>query len=108
MISRLAYEHLEQPEMLEGFEWDADKARSNLVKHRVAFEEAATIFLDPCSITIYDPDHSDDEDRFVTTGMSDRGRILTAVHVDRGRRIRIISARRAVASEKAEYAKGHQ
>jgi uncharacterized DUF497 family protein len=56
------------------FEWDVEKAESNLQKHGVSFEEAATVFFDPLSLTISDPLHSDDEGRFVTTGLSDRQR----------------------------------
>lgn len=89
--------------MFDGFEWDAAKARSNLVKHRISFEEATTIFLDERALTAHDPDHSVSEDRFVTTGMSNQTRILTVVHADREERIRIISARRATRRERMMY-----
>jgi uncharacterized DUF497 family protein len=86
------------------FEWDDRKARANLRKHGVSFEEASTIFGDPLSITIPDPLHSDDEERFVTIGStSDHRRILVVVHVDRNGRIRIISARPATLRERKQY-----
>ena len=66
------------------FEWDPDKARTNLAKHGVSFEEAMRAFLDPLSITILDPDHSDGQDRFVLIGQSGIGRLLVVVHADRG------------------------
>jgi uncharacterized DUF497 family protein len=74
--------------------WDPEKARSNLRKHRVAFEEAASVFRDVLSVTISDPLHSTDESRLVTIGRSDRGRTLVVVHSDFEETIRIISARR--------------
>ncbi len=85
------------------FEWDPAKAESNAKKHRVAFEEARTVFNDPLSLTAYDPDHSDEEDRFISLGRSDLGRILLVVHTDRAETIRLISARRATAVERAIY-----
>ena len=85
------------------FEWDPNKAESNIVKHDVSFEEASTIFADPLSITIQDPDHSDMEDRFITLGMSIRGRLLVVVHTDRNATIRIISARLATTRERKDY-----
>lgn len=92
--------------MLEGFEWHERKAKLNLAKHGVSFEEATSVFFDTRSVTVDDPDHSQRENRFVTTGMSDRGRILTLVQVDRGDRIRLISARRATARERSSYEEG--
>src|SRR5262245_15113850 len=65
------------------FEWDDDKARTNWSKHGVSFEEAATVFDDPFSLTREDPDHSFDEDRFITLGLSDFGRLLVVCHTDR-------------------------
>jgi uncharacterized protein len=85
------------------FEWDAEKAESNLQKHEVSFEEAATIFFDPLSLTIPDPLHSDEEDRFVTTGLSNQQRHLVVVHSERDDRIRVISARLATSSERKRY-----
>src|SRR5258708_14986517 len=75
------------------FEWDEDKAEGNLKKHKVSFTEAATVFGDPLSVTFPDPDHSTDEDRFVTIGSSDSAHVLVVSHTDRDERIRIISAR---------------
>jgi hypothetical protein len=85
------------------FEWDPDKAASNLTKHGVAFAEAATVFGDPLAITYYDPDHSDEEERFLTFGESSEGRLLVVSHTDREDRIRIISARMATGRERKIY-----
>ena len=68
--------------MLE-FEWNADKAASNIAKHGVSFEEAATVFGDPLSLTVYDPDHSQDEDRYITMGTSVDNRLILVSHTDR-------------------------
>ena len=92
--------------MLIGFEWDPAKARSNLEKHGVAFEEATTIFDDPLSITIDDPEHSQDEERFVTIGQSTPQSLLVVSHCDRNNRVRIISAREATPREKRDYESG--
>ena len=88
------------------FEWDADKAEANLLKHAVSFDEAASVFLDPLSLTIPDPLHSNEEDRFVTTGLSGQQRHLIVVHTDRGEKIRIISAREATPGERKRYESG--
>ena len=88
------------------FEWDARKARSNLAKHRVGFEEASTIFGDPLSLTIPDPEHSKTEERFVTMGSAFTGKLLVVVHTDRGDNMRIISARRANRRERKSYEEG--
>jgi len=85
------------------FEWDAQKASANERKHGVSFEEAATAFGDPLSVTIPDPDHSEDEDRFILLGSTYRGRMVVVVHTDRGDSIRIISARRATRTERRQY-----
>ena len=85
------------------FEWDPDKAEYNLRKHGVSFQEAATVFGDDASITIYDPDHSDDEDRFITIGWSYQRRLLMVSHTDRGENIRIISSRKLTKSERKAY-----
>ena len=85
------------------FEWDEDKAAGNLKKHKVAFTEAATVFGDPLSATFPDPDHSTDEDRFITIGSSDRDHVLVVSHTDRDERIRIISARKATRRERKVY-----
>jgi len=88
------------------FEWDGEKASSNVEKHEVSFDEAATSFGDPLSITIPDPDHSADEDGFVLLGQSYLARLLVVVHTERGERIRIISARLATRRERRDYEEG--
>lgn len=85
------------------FEWDPRTAAANLRKHGVAFEEAVTAFADPHSITIADPDHSIDEDRFIPIGRSTVQRLLVVVHLERGERIRLISARLAARRERRTY-----
>ena len=85
------------------FEWDDAKNAENLRKHGITFEQAKAIFLDPLAITIEDPNHSDDENRFVTIGMTFWSDTLTVVHVDREHRIRIISARPASRAERRKY-----
>jgi uncharacterized DUF497 family protein len=86
--------------------WDPRKARSNLRKHGVCFEEAASVFRDVFSITIVDPLHSAEESRFVTIGQSDRGRTLIVVHSEDEEDIRIISARIATRQERIKYEEG--
>jgi uncharacterized protein len=88
------------------FGWDPDKAAENFAKHGVSFEEAATVFRDVLSATGTDPDHSLDEERFVTFGISTGGRLLTIAHTDRDDTIRIISARPATPSERKIYEEG--
>jgi uncharacterized DUF497 family protein len=85
------------------FEWDDGKAAANRKKHKVSFEEAATVFGDVLSRTFPDPDHSDDEDRFVIIGMSNRNRVLIVSHTVRSGRMRIISARQATRRERKTY-----
>ncbi len=85
------------------FEWDPAKAKINLRKHGIAFREAVTVLRDPLGITIFDPDHSDEEDRFITFGFSAAGRLLMVAHTERGERIRIISARRLIRAEREAY-----
>lgn len=85
------------------FEWDEEKAQSNLKKHGVSFDEAATIFNDPKIATISDPDHSKDEDRYVSIGKSVIMRLLSVIHTYRKERIRLISARKATKAEKKNY-----
>jgi len=87
------------------FEWDENKAKANLQKHGVSFEEAATVFGDPLSLTIGDPIHSTEEERFVILGYSYRNRTLVVIHTERGDTIRIISARRATRQERKTYEK---
>jgi uncharacterized protein len=84
------------------FEWDPRKEGSNRRKHRVGFAEASIVFGDPLSVTIPDPDHTE-EDRFVTVGMSGRRRLPVVVHTMRGERTRLISARAATKPETSEY-----
>jgi len=88
------------------FEWDPEKAARNLVKHGVSFPEAATVFGDPLAITYSDPDHSEDEDRFLTFGHSSEGHLLVVSHTDRGELTRIMSARRASRKERKLYEEG--
>ncbi len=85
------------------FEWHRTKAADNVAKHGVSFEEAATVFRDPLSATGPDPDHSLDEERSVTFGISSSGNLLVIAHTERGDTIRIISARPATASERNIY-----
>ena len=86
-----------------GFEWDRRKDSANRRKHGVGFAEASTVFDDPLSITVPDPDHSIDEERFVIVGMSSERSLLVVVHTIRGERIRLISARSATNHEKFNY-----
>jgi len=88
------------------FEWDSRKAKLNQSKHRISFEEAATAFRDPLSVTGPDPDHSIGEHRFVTFGFSSKGRVLAISHTERGDSIRVISARRATKQERKTYEEG--
>lgn len=85
------------------FEWDPEKAKSNLLKHGISFQEAQSVFFDPNSITVPDPDHSIVEMRFIINGFSIRQRQLIVVHTDRDDRIRIISARLANRRERKKY-----
>ncbi len=85
-------------------EWDPDKAASNMQKHSVSFDEAKTVFDDPLFITVVDLEHSQDEERYITIGMSDRGQLLLVAHADRGGLIRVISARKATKREERFYA----
>jgi uncharacterized protein len=85
------------------FDWDPRKAARNLRKHKVSFSEAATVFGDFLGATAPDPDHSFEEHRYVTIGLSDRGRLLMVAHAERGQRIRIISARKLTRTEIEGY-----
>ncbi|MEW5768258.1 MAG: BrnT family toxin [bacterium] len=89
------------------FEWDPDKAASNLKRHKVSFEEAATVFQDRLSVTVADPDHSTEEDRWIIVGLSHRFRLLIVSHTERGNRIRIINARELTPRERKEYEEGN-
>jgi len=88
------------------FEWDPEKANDNERKHDVSFAEAATAFGDPLSVTIGDPDHSEEEDRFILLGQSFAGSLLVVVHTFRDETIRIISARLATRRERRQYEHG--
>jgi uncharacterized DUF497 family protein len=85
------------------FEWDSDKAKANLRKHGVTFDEATTVFGDPLSITIHDPHHSRRETRFLDLGLSHKGRLLVVAYTEKGETIRIISARPATPGERKKY-----
>ncbi len=85
------------------FEWDPRKAKRNFAKHRISFEEATTAFRDPLSSTGADPDHSADENRFITFGLSFKRKLITVAHTERDDSIRIISARRATKQEREIY-----
>ena len=87
-------------------EWDPKKALSNFRKHRVSFEEAVTALRDPMAATGADPDHSVGESRYITFGVSERGRLLVVAHTERGEAIRIISARLARKGERRIYEEG--
>jgi uncharacterized DUF497 family protein len=88
---------------LQGFEWDDRKAAANLLKHKVSFIEAATVFDDPYVIVEPDLDHSDEELREIATGFSMKDRVLLVVYVEPDDRIRLISARRATPEERRKY-----
>jgi len=85
------------------FEWDEKKADDNLRKHGVSFDEAKTVFNDPFSVTIYDPDHASDEERYIDIGLSSKGRLIVVSYSERDERIRIISSRDATKKEQGEY-----
>jgi uncharacterized protein len=85
------------------FEWDRAKAEANRRKHRVSFDEATSVFFDPLSVTIADPDHSAGERRFLTMGSSSKGRLLVVAHTEAGTVLRIISARPASAAERKRH-----
>lgn len=88
------------------FEWDTAKANMNLHKHGVSFEEAASVFGDPLALTFPDPDHSVGEKRWLSFGVSNQDRLVAVVHAERGRSIRIISARKATRHEREIYEQG--
>ena len=88
------------------FEWDDSKAASNEGKHGVSFTEAMTVFGDPLSLTAFDPDHSLEEDRFITLGCAATGRLLIVSHTDRDDRIRVIGSRVATRRERKDYENG--
>ena len=88
------------------FEWNEEKAASNLLKHKVSFEEAKTVFDDPLYVDFYDPDHSYDEDRYIIIGESVQGRLLLVSYTERGNAIRLISARIVTRMEREAYEQG--
>jgi len=92
------------------FEWDENKARVNLQKHKISFDEARTIFIDPFLVTFVDEIHSEKEERFISIGLSENNRVLLAVHTEREEKaeevvIRIISCRKATPAERTTYEK---
>jgi uncharacterized protein len=88
------------------FEWDPKKAAANLKKHGVTFQEAATVFGDPLALTFPDPDHSENEERHLTFGLSLQKRLIVVSHTERGDRTRIINARLMDREEKVIYEEG--
>ena len=88
------------------FEWDPIKAAGNLRDHKVSFDEAATVFGDPLSLLMVDPDHSEQEDRYLLLGVSLRGRLLVVSFAERPPRTRLISAREATRHERRRYEEG--
>ena len=88
------------------FEWDENKAASNLSKHGVSFEEAKTVFDAPLYVDFFDPDHSDEEERYLIVGKSNRGRLLIVSYTQRGDVIRLISARVVTRTEREAYEEG--
>lgn len=88
------------------FEWDEVKARENLKKHKVDFDEGKTIFNDPFLLTFPDIDSSETEERYVNIGLSVRDRVLVLIHAERPGKIRIISCRKAKARERRHYEEG--
>ncbi len=88
------------------FEWDPAKATKNLHKHKVSFAEAATVFADDFSVTIYDPDHSEEEERYIIIGVSQNNRLLMISHTEYDDRIRLISARKLTLAEREAYEEG--
>jgi len=92
--------------MAQKFEWDNSKAVGNLLKHGVSFEEGKTVFDDPYYIDFYDPDHSQEEHRYIMVGMSQQQRLLVVSYTERGDTVRLISARLATRREQRSYEHG--
>ena len=88
------------------FEWDQDKAASNLSNHGVSFDEAKTVFLDPLYVDFFDPDHSYGEHRYIIIGQSIESRLLLVAYTERKETIRLISAREATRKERNNYEEG--
>jgi uncharacterized DUF497 family protein len=89
-----------------GFEWNEEKAEANFAKHAVSFEEARTIFDDTLFVDFYDPDHSQDERRYIMIGLSNQGRLLIASYTERNDTIRLIDARPVTPREREAYEEG--
>lgn len=89
------------------FEWDPEKAIKNQQKHGISFYEATTVFGDLLAITVYDPDHSIDEERYIMVGLSDRQKLLIVSYAERANKIRIISARELTNLERESYETGN-
>jgi len=85
------------------FDWDPGKAKRNFAKHGVSFDEAATVFDDPLYVDFFDPDHSEEESRYIRVGYSNQKRILVVAYTERGEQTRIISARPATRQERQAY-----
>ena len=88
------------------FEWDENKAAVNLSKHGISFEEAKTVFDAPLYVDFYDPDHSDEEDRYIIVGESQQGNLLIVSYTERVDFIRLISARKVTRVEREVYEEG--
>jgi len=88
------------------FEWDPNKAARNLERHDVSFPEAATVFDDPLSVAVPDPDHSLEEERYIIVGSSHRDRLLIVAYTERDERIRIFTARELTPNERKAYEEG--
>src|SRR4051794_27270717 len=88
------------------FEWDLDKARANVARHGVTFDEASTIFNDPLLVSLSDVAHSQGEERLFAIGLSESGKLLVVVHSEIGETIRVISARLASRRERNNYEQG--
>ena len=88
------------------FEWDEVKARENLKRHKVPFDEGKTIFNDPFLLTYPDIDSSEAEERYINIGLSVKNRVLVLIHTERQSKIRIISCRKATARERRHYEEG--
>ena len=88
------------------FEWDENKAEANLSKHGVSFDEAKTVFDDPLYIDFYDPDHSDDEDRYIIIGESQQRRVLIVSYTEHDHKTRLINAREVTPREREDYEEG--
>jgi uncharacterized protein len=88
------------------FEWDSAKAAANLSKHGVSFDEAKTVFDDSLYVDFYDPDHSDEEHRYIIVGQSQQGRLLMVSYTERDDTIRVISSREVTPAERKDYEEG--